>query len=43
VPWSGAPDCVRCARVDQLKLATFGFLEIPLRYNSPDYPVCHAE
>jgi hypothetical protein len=26
--------------VDQLELATFGFLEKPLRYNSPDYPVC---
>jgi hypothetical protein len=34
---------VRCARVDQLQLATFGFLEKPLRYNSPDCPVCHAE
>jgi hypothetical protein len=29
--------------VDQLQLATFGFLENPLRYNSPDCPVCHAE
>ena len=35
------PDSVRCTRVDQLKLATFGFLEMPLRYNSPDCPVCH--
>jgi hypothetical protein len=26
-------------RVDQLELATFGFLEKPLRYNSPDCPV----
>jgi hypothetical protein len=34
------PDSVRCTRVDQLKLATFGFLEMPLRYNSPDCPVC---
>jgi hypothetical protein len=25
VPWSGAPDCVRCTRVNQLKLRTFGF------------------
>jgi hypothetical protein len=34
------PDSVRCTRVDQLELATFGFLEKPLRYNSPDCPVC---
>jgi hypothetical protein len=34
------PDSVRCTRVNQLKLATFGFLEMPLRYNSPDCPVC---
>jgi glutaredoxin len=41
---SGAPpDSVRCTRVDQLELATFGFLEKPLRYNSPDCPVCQAE
>jgi hypothetical protein len=35
------PDSVRCTRVDQLELATFGFLEKPLHYNSPDCPVCH--
>jgi hypothetical protein len=35
------PDSVRCTRVDQLPLATFGFLEKPLHYNSPDCPVCH--
>jgi hypothetical protein len=35
------PDSVRCTRVDQLQLATFGFLEIPLRYNSSDRPVYH--
>jgi transposase InsO family protein len=35
------PDSVRCTRVDQLELATFGFLEKPLRYNSPDCPVWH--
>jgi hypothetical protein len=29
-----------CTRVDQLELATFGFLEMSLRYNSPDCPVC---
>jgi hypothetical protein len=33
------PDSVRCTKVDQLELATFGFLEMPLRYNSPDCPV----
>jgi hypothetical protein len=33
-------DSVRCTRVDQLELATFGFLEMPLRYNSLDCPVC---
>jgi hypothetical protein len=37
------PDSVRCTKVDQLELATFGFLEMPLRYNSPDCPVCQAE
>ena len=35
-----APDSVRCTRVDQLELATFGFLEKSLRYNSLDCPVC---
>jgi hypothetical protein len=35
------PDSVRCSRVNQLELATFGFLEMPLRYNSPDCPVWH--
>jgi hypothetical protein len=25
VPWSGAPDSVRCTRVNQLKLLSFGF------------------
>jgi hypothetical protein len=34
------PDSVRCTRVDQLELTTFGFLEKPLHYNSPDCPVC---
>jgi hypothetical protein len=34
------PDSVRCTRVDLLELATFGFLEKPLGYNSPDCPVC---
>jgi hypothetical protein len=27
--------------VDQLQLVTFGFLEMPVRYNSPDCPVWH--
>jgi hypothetical protein len=35
------PDSVRCTRVDQLELATFEFLEMPLHYNSPDCPVWH--
>jgi hypothetical protein len=35
------PNSVRCTRVDQLELATFGFLKKPLRYNSPDCPVWH--
>jgi hypothetical protein len=35
------PDSVRCTRGDRLKLFTFGFLEEPLRYNSPDCPVGH--
>jgi hypothetical protein len=35
------PDSVRCARVDQLQLATFGFLVMPLRHNSPDCLLCH--
>jgi hypothetical protein len=34
------PDSVRCTEVDQLELATFRFMEKPLRYNSPDCPVC---
>jgi hypothetical protein len=34
------PDSVRCTRVDQLQLATFGFLEKPLHYKSPNCPVC---
>jgi hypothetical protein len=40
-PWSGAPDCVRCIREDQIKLASFGNLGRPLRYNSPDCRVQH--
>jgi hypothetical protein len=37
---SGAPpDSVRCTREINSELATFEFLEIPLHYNSPDYPV----
>jgi hypothetical protein len=37
------PDSVWCTRVDQLELATFGFLEKSLRYNSSDCLVCQAE
>jgi hypothetical protein len=33
------PDSVWCARVNPLELLSFGFLEIALRYNSPDCPV----
>jgi hypothetical protein len=33
------PDSVRCTRVDQLELLSFGDLGKPLRYNSPNYPV----
>jgi hypothetical protein len=35
------PDSVWCPGLIDFKLATFGFLEKPLRYNSPDCPVCH--
>jgi hypothetical protein len=37
------PNSVRCTRVNPLELLTFGFLEMPLRYNSPDCPVWHVE
>jgi hypothetical protein len=41
---SGAPpDSVRCTREFHSKLATFGNSGRPLRYNSPDCPVCQAE
>jgi hypothetical protein len=30
---------VRCTREINFELATFGFQKMPLRYNSPDYPV----
>jgi hypothetical protein len=33
------PDSVRCTWKNQLELLSFGFLEIALRYNSPDCPV----
>jgi hypothetical protein len=33
------PDSVRCTREINSELATFGFLEIALYYNSPDCPV----
>jgi hypothetical protein len=37
------PDSVRCTRELNSKLATFGNLGRPLRYNSPDCPVCQVE
>jgi hypothetical protein len=48
VPWSGAPDSVRCTRVDQLKLFTFGFprrtsaiIHRTVRCNTGQCPVAH--
>jgi hypothetical protein len=35
------PDSVRCTRVDRLQTCHLWVLEAPLRYNSPDCPVCH--
>jgi hypothetical protein len=32
-------DSVLCTRENHSELLSFGFLEMPLRYNSPDYPV----
>jgi hypothetical protein len=41
---SSAPhERVRCTREFNSKLATFGNSGSPLRYNSPDCPVCQAE
>jgi hypothetical protein len=43
-PTKGCPSLahrsVRCTRVDQLELLSFGDLGKLLRYNSPDCPVC---
>jgi hypothetical protein len=40
VPWSGTPDCPvhqgESAQTPQLRVS-----QEPLRYNSPDCPVCH--
>jgi hypothetical protein len=33
------PDSVQCTREINSELATFGFLKMALRYNSPDCPV----
>jgi hypothetical protein len=41
VPWSGAPDSVRCTRDSNSELLTFGYSGKPLHYNSPDRPVAH--
>jgi hypothetical protein len=39
---SGAPpDSVRCTRTVQLRTRHLRVSPAPLRYNSPDYPVCH--
>jgi hypothetical protein len=37
------PDSVWCTREPNSELATFGNSGRPLRYNSPDCPVCQAE
>jgi hypothetical protein len=39
IVFGAPPDSVRCTSVDQLEIATFGFLEKPLRYNSQDFLV----
>jgi hypothetical protein len=41
VPWSGAPDSVRCTRAVQRLTLHSRVSQGALRYNSPDYPVCH--
>jgi hypothetical protein len=41
VPWSGAPDSVRCTRVVRLQTLHLWVSDALLCYNSPDYPVCH--
>jgi hypothetical protein len=43
MPWSGAPDpdSVRCTRAVQVQTLHLRVSEAPLRYNSPDCPVCH--
>jgi hypothetical protein len=33
------PDSVRCTKEINFELLSFGFLEMPLRYNSLDCPV----
>jgi hypothetical protein len=39
-PWFGAPDSVRCTRVDRLQTLHLRVSEVALRYNAPDCPVC---
>jgi hypothetical protein len=41
MPWSGAPDSVRCTRALEAELLTFGKNAEALRYNSPDCSVYH--
>jgi hypothetical protein len=35
------PDSVRCTRAVRLQTLHLRFSDVALRYNSPDYPVCH--
>jgi hypothetical protein len=41
IVFGAPPDNVRCTREINSELATFVFLGLPLRYNSPDCPVQH--
>jgi hypothetical protein len=41
VPWSGAPDSVRCTRTIQSQTRHSRVSQGALRYNSPDCLVCH--
>jgi hypothetical protein len=43
VPWSGAPDSVRCTRTVQLRTLHLWVSQAALRYNLPDCPVHQAE
>ena len=41
MPWSGAPDSIRCTKTVQLQTRHPRVPLGVLRYNSPDCPVCH--